>query len=242
MTVAVTPRPRPAPATVNVAEWTDIRTAYLQYWEIASGEWAHTTFAGVPVLKLPTDLWVYQELLCRVRPDVLVETGTCAGGSAYYFAGLMALIGHGQVLSIDVAPWPSPLMPADVVDALGRRPRPEHPRITYITGSSVDDAVLAQVRQACAGQRVLVILDSDHSRKHVLRELDLYAPLVTPGSYLVVEDTGLTAETNPLQGDALGAAAALAEWLPAHPEFEPDPHCERFLLTSSPGGYLRRKG
>lgn len=231
-----------APATVDAEAWTDVRRRFLRYWERASGDWANTRFFGYPVLKLPTDLWVYQELITAIQPDVLVETGSCNGGSALYFAAIMDLLGRGQVLSIDLYPWPNPHMPEEMVAILGNRPRPQHQRVTYLTGSSIAPEILAAVRDACAGKRVLVVLDSDHSAEHVRAELDAYAPLVSIGSFLVVEDTGLSAETNPAQADALGAAEALAEWLPQHPEFVWEPSCERFLLTSSPGGWLKRTG
>lgn len=226
-----------APAHEDADLWTKIRQRYLYYWEQQSPLWHSSTFLGVKVEKLPTDAWMYQELIARVRPDLLIETGTLAGGSAFFFARIMDLLGHGEVLSIDVNEWPVERL----VPFLGAAPRPEHPRIRYLTGSSTDWPVVQQAVAACADkQTVMVVLDSDHSERHVREELMCYAPLVTVGSYLVVEDTGLTEATNPGAGAAFGAYAALQGWLPDHPEFEVAPECERFLLTAHPGGYLRR--
>jgi cephalosporin hydroxylase len=238
MTTMHHPTLPPAPARVDADLWTRIRQKYTQYWERDSGLWADNTWLGVPIQKMPTDAWTYQEILFRVKPDVLIETGSLAGGSALFFASIMDLVGHGEVISIDVNEWP-----VERLAMIGTAPRPEHPRVAFYTASSVDPQTISIVRDSLIdpGDRVMVVLDSDHSRAHVLKELDAYAPLVTPGSYLVVEDTGMDEYTNPGQGARFGAAEALAEWLPRHPEFEPDPRCERFLLTQHPGGWLRRK-
>lgn len=229
-----------APAFEDADLWTKIRQRYLYYWEQQSPLWHSSTFLGVKVEKLPTDAWMYQELITSVRPDLLIETGTLAGGSAFFFARIMDLLGHGEVLSIDVNTWPVERL----APYLGDTPRPEHPRITYLTGSSTDDDTFSRVLERFDRlpypATVMVVLDSDHSERHVRDELMRYAPLVSVGSYLVVEDTGLTEATNPDAAAHFGAHAALASWLPDHPEFQVDPECERFLITAHPGGYLRR--
>ena len=115
------------------------------------------------VLKNPLDLWIYQEILHRTRPDTIIETGTYEGGSALYLASVCDFLGHGQVVSIDVA----------------ARAQPEHPRITYIDGDSTDPQTVAQ---ANLGGRTMVVLDSDRSTDHVLAELRAYAPLVSPAA------------------------------------------------------------
>ena len=134
-----------------------------------------TFWLGTHVYKCPSDLWVYQELLHMTRPDLIIETGTHSGGSALYMASLCDLMGAGRIVTIDVDP----------LDDL-----PEHPRIKYVKGSSVAPEILEQVRaEASAANGVMVILDSDHSRDHVRAELREYAPLVSEGCYLIVEDT-----------------------------------------------------
>jgi cephalosporin hydroxylase len=131
-----------------------------------------TTWMGTPVNKCPTDLWIYQELLHRVRPAVVVETGTAWGGSALYFAGLCDLLDHGRIVTIDIG---------------AAEGRPEHPRITQIVGSSTAPEIVDEVwRLVRDDTPVLITLDSDHSYSHVRHELAAYADLVTPGSYLVV--------------------------------------------------------
>lgn len=181
---------------------------------------------GVRILKCPLDLWIYQELLWSTRPDLVIETGTAHGGSAFYFASLFDLMGHGEVLTIDTERQPG---------------LPVHPRITYLNGSSADPAIAARARQAAQGkQRVMVVLDSDHSEAHVLKELRAYSPLVTPGNYLVVEDTHIGHPIPPFS--QAGPLEAVRVFLKEAPEFEVDHHCERLLMSFNYNGYLKRAG
>lgn len=182
---------------------------------------------GVPLLKYPTDLLMYQEIIWRVRPTLIIETGTFMGGSALFFAEqLDAIGGDGRVITIDNYDWS------------GADGYPRHERIDYVRGSSTEVAVSRMSPDSPAARAVMVVLDSCHDFEHVLHELQAYAPLVTPGSYLVVEDTNVPqvaperTGTHPLD--------ALNVWLPHHPEFVVDRDCERFLLTAAPGGWLRR--
>ncbi len=188
--------------------------------------WGNTFWLGHRVLKCPLDLWSYQEILFDVRPELIIETGTYQGGSALFLASICDLLGQGDVLTIDVD---------------RRDDRPRHPRITYLTGSSTSLAILRQVhRRAESASRVLVILDSGHAKEHVLAELHAYAPLVTPGSYLVVEDTNLNG--HPVESDhGPGPAEAVAEFLERNDAFVRDERREKFLLTFNPGGYLEKR-
>jgi len=176
--------------------------------------------------KCPLDLWIYQEMLHELRPELIVETGTAFGGSALYLASLCDLLGTGTVLTIDVQP---------------QEGRPEHARIEYVLGSSVAPETLEHVRRQAAGAAsVLVVLDSDHRKDHVLAELRLYAPLVTAGSYVVVEDTILNG--NPVSPDfGAGPMEAAEEFLREAPDFEADRRREKLYLTFNPKGYLRRR-
>lgn len=191
---------------------------------------AQARWFGHEVWKYPTDLVVYAELVHQLRPALIIECGTYLGGSALYFAHLCELAGHGRVLTIDVKAWSDSL--------------PTHPRLRYLVhpGGSTDPDVVAQARDAAErdGGPVLVVLDSDHTCGHVLAELEAYHPLVTPGSYLVVEDTNLGGRPV-LPGWGPGPAEALAAWLPHHPEFVARRDLERLLLTANPGGWLQRQ-
>lgn len=188
------------------------------------GVWWDITWFGVPVLKSPGDLWVYQEILHEVRPDLIVETGTWNGGSALYLASICDLLGTGAVMTIDPAERPG---------------RPEHPRIEYVHARSTDPSAIASVTARASGRSTMVILDSDHERGNVLAELEAYAGLVTPSSYLIVEDTSVNG--HPIHASfGPGPWEALDEWLPGHPEFEVDVGREKLLHTFNPRGYLRR--
>lgn len=187
--------------------------------------WKNTRWRGVPVSKAPTDLWVYQEILFEVRPNWIIETGTWHGGSAYYLADICELLGTGRVISVDVAAQPD---------------LPEHPRVKYLSGSSVDPEVVDQVKRFVDGGVVMVVLDSDHSFAHVRAEMAAYSPLVTPCSYLIVEDT--ICNGNPaLPGYGPGPMEAVADFLKTTDEFSVDHDKERFLLTFNRRGYLRRE-
>jgi cephalosporin hydroxylase len=182
------------------------------------------TWLGYKIQKNPLDLWNYQSLLYDLKPDILIECGTWHGGSALFFSNIMDCVCHGNIFTIDTWKWPL---------------RPQHPRITYVDGSSVDPDIVEAIRTyTCQVHRVMVILDSDHTKAHVLKELDFWAPHVTVGQYLVVEDTNI--HGHPIRTDLPeGPWEAVHEWLPDHPEFVIDHNLE-CLGTASPDGWLRR--
>jgi cephalosporin hydroxylase len=192
-----------------------------------TGAWGLTRWMGVPVLKCPMDMIVYQELLHLIRPQLIIETGTRHGGSALFFAHLCDLIGAGEIVTVDVE------RPADL---------PSHPRITYLTGSSTDPAIVQQVRDRAEGKSpVFVVLDSDHKASHVLEEMRLYHALVTPGSFMVVEDTNVNGHPTFIEHGP-GPMEAIAEFAKENGDFEIDHSGEMHLITMHPNGWLRRKG
>jgi cephalosporin hydroxylase len=196
------------------------------YYDGREQTWGTTFWLGHRALKCPFDLWIYQEILYEVQPELIIETGTYLGGSALFLASICDLLGHGEVVTID----------ADRREGL-----PRHPRITYLTGSSTSRGVLGRVRERAKGKSpVMVILDSDHKQAHVSRELAAYAPLVTPGSYLVVEDTNING--HPVDSrHGPGPAEAVAEFLARNEVFVRDASREKLLLTFNPGGYLKKR-
>lgn len=189
------------------------------------GTWRETRWLGVPALKCPLDLWVYQEILQELRPELIIECGTAHGGSAFFLASICDLLGSGEIVTIDIETTPG---------------RPNHQRITYILGSSVDADVVAQVRARLpAIGNVLVILDSDHRAPHVERELSIYAGMVTVGSYLIVEDTNIN--NHPVaKGWGPGPMEALSAFLAVNHDFVVDEAREKYHLTFNPRGFLRR--
>ena len=210
--------------------------------------WDTTLWLGVPVLQLPNDLIIMQELIVKTNARVVIETGTFAGGSALYYASILRLRGGGRVISVDVN------HPDAVREFIAERDFDK--MITLITGGSADAETLAHVREELAGETaVIVALDSDHSGGHVLAELEAYAPFVPVDGYMVAFDTIVGA----LRGDHPSPDAAVTQiiadaaarpddnpqhavqlFLAKHPEFERDPWCDRLMVSFARGGYLKR--
>lgn len=214
---------------ITRSEEQDIITSFHQlYYDSAdvNKTWSETYWMGTKIWKCPLDLWLYQEILYKLKPDLIIETGTAYGGSASYLASICDLLDNGRIITIDVEPNPD---------------RPQHKRITYVTGSSVDKDIYASVKEAVSSVKtVLVILDSDHHKNHVLEEMALYGPLVTKGSYLIVEDTNMNG--HPVYHDfGPGPKEAVEDFLKTDNQFSVDVKQEKFLLTFNPGGYLLKR-
>lgn len=196
------------------------------------------TWLGVPIIQIAEDLVMMQELLCKVRPRVVVETGVAHGGTAIFYASILKLLGGGRVVAVEIE--------LRKYNRLAILSHPMSDRITLIDGNSVDAAVVERVRDEIAGEEpVLVALDSNHAREHVRRELELYSPFVAPGGYIIAFDTVMdrVADTPIAQPDwaETGVGAGVRDFLREHPEFEPDPYYTRLGATYMEGGVLRRK-
>ena len=197
------------------------------YYLALERTWEDTRWLGHRIQKFPGDVWIYQEILTELRPDWIIETGTNWGGSAYFLASMCDLLGHGRIVTVDLDAKPDP---------------PQHERITYVAGSSTDPSIVDGVSRLISGaETVLVILDSDHSYQHVTNELRAYSDLVTPGSYLIVEDTNIAGHPV-LSGLPRGPYEAVQDFLARDARFEVDRTREKFMMTFNPGGYLKRIG
>lgn len=197
------------------------------------------TWLGLPIIQFPQDMVAMQELVWRVKPDLVVETGVARGGSLVFYASLLELLrGDGRVVGIDID-----IRPAN------REAIESHvmaKRITLVDGSSTDGRTVDRVRELARGrERVLVVLDSNHTHDHVLRELELYSPLVRAGSYVVVFDTvveRMPAEAFPDRpwGPGNNPMTAVREFLARNDRFAVDEEIEnKLLITVAPRGYLR---
>jgi len=188
--------------------------------------WKRTSWLGTHIQKCPLDLMIYQEIIYRIKPDVIIETGTLTGGSALFLASILDMINNGKILTIDI---------------VRRENLPVHPRIEYLTDSSTSEKALEVVKANIQKEDVvLVILDSDHSREHVLREMQLYSQFVTAGSYMIVEDTNLNG--NPIKPEfGPGPKEAIEIFMAENDGFYVDEAMHKFFLTFNPGGYLKRK-
>ena len=208
-------------------EQTIIDQFHSLYYNGPEGEdytYKRTYWMKVPCLKCPLDLWIYQEIIAEVQPDLIIETGTYMGGSALFMAHMLDIIGKGEVITIDIS---------------DDQHRPTHPRIKYVKGSSTDVNLINSMLTGRSDEPRLVVLDSDHSKNHILEELNLLAPYVSLGSYIIVEDTNINGHpTYPTFGE--GPYEAVEEFLKINSNFIVDESREKFLMTFNPRGYLKR--
>ena len=207
--------------------------------EIARHRYAYNfTWLGRPVIQFPQDMMAIQELIWSIKPDLVIETGVAHGGSILFSASMLELVGgEGYVIGIDID-----------IRKHNRTEIEAHPlsrRVRLIEGSSVDDTVVSQVREMVGeGKKVLVILDSNHTHEHVLRELELFSPFVREGSYLVVYDTLIEDMPVDLVGDrpwgpGNNPKTAVWEFLETNKRFKIDKDLEAKLsITVAPDGYL----
>lgn len=196
---------------------------------------------GRPIIQHPQDIIAMQELIWDMKPDVVIETGIAHGGSIIHSASVLELMGgKGFVIGVDID-----------IRKHNRKQIEKHRmfklgRIKMIQGSSVDSAVVEKVKKFCKGKRTLIFLDSNHSHEHVLKELELYSPLVSRGSYIVAFDT--IAEYMPRGsiknrpwGKGNNPLTAVKQFLKTHKNFVVDRDMEnKLILTAGPGGFLKR--
>jgi len=197
------------------------------------------TWLGISIIQLPEDILMVQELIWKNRPDVIVESGVAHGGALILYASLLELLGRGRVIGVDIE--------IRKYNRLAIESHPSSRRIALIEGSSTDKSTFESVRSRIQpGESVMVMLDSNHTRDHVRAELEVYAPLVGPGGYIVVFD-----EVMPMVADAPNGKPswdldnpleAVRDFLTTHPEFEVDPSYERLATSYCHSGFLRRTG
>lgn len=195
------------------------------------------TWLGRPLIQFPTDIVAMQELIWTVQPDVIVETGVAHGGSLVLSASILELLGKGKVVGVDIE-----------IRAHNRAAIEAHPlkhRIELIEGSSIAEDTIASVKKAiCNGQKIMVVLDSNHTEAHVHRELELYGDMVTPGSYMVAHDGAQSwvwdIPRGKLEWKDDHPMTAIHKYLAAHPEFVNEPSWTRLGITSSPDGWLKK--
>lgn len=184
-----------------------------------------STYFGVRALKNPLDFWMYQEIIFDVKPDVVIEVGTCYGGGTLALAHLQDLIGRGRIIGLDIN---HSLVPQVVKD---------HPRITFITADACDsfDTVKDLINE---NETVLIIEDSAHTYENTLNVLRTYHSLVTVRSFFIVEDSilnhGIPSGVKP------GPYEAIEQFMTENNDFEIDRSKEAFLVTCNPKGYLKK--
>lgn len=187
--------------------------------------WENTYWHGHHILKCPLDMWIYQELIFELKPDFIIETGTFMGGSALYMGHLLDLQNHGEIVSIDIVSRPN---------------LPNHPRVTFLEGSSIDQTIFERVKKMIGvNKKVMVILDADHSKEHVIEEMRLWHNIVSKNSYMIVEDTNVNG--HPVRNDfGAGPMEAVDEFLNENGSFQIDLARQKFFMTQNPRGYLKK--
>lgn len=198
------------------------------------------SWMGRPIIQYPQDMIAMQEIIWNIKPDVIIETGIAHGGSLIFYASLLELIGKGEVLGIDIEIRPHNRKAIEC--------HPMYKRIKMIEGSSISENVITQVKKIAKGKkRILVVLDSNHTHTHVLKELQLYAPLVTKNSYLVIFDTVVEDLPddhdfgNKPWGKGNNPKTAVKEFFKKNNDFIVDKEIEnKLIVTVAPGGYLKR--
>lgn len=200
-------------------------------WYEESRTWEQTKWLGVPCWKLPFDAFVMQELIYKIKPDYIIETGTGCGGSSVLYASILEMMGHGNVITIDIENK-NQYDKCDNINILSR--------IKQIIGSSIDKQTINTVHKFCSENTTnMVFLDSWHTYDHVLQELEMYHHLVSRGSYLIVEDTHVSG--HPIEWKwGKGPYEAVEDFLKRHQNFEADQGCEKYIMTFNPKGFLRR--
>jgi len=190
----------------------------------------NTFWMGIQALKCPLDLWIYQEILSETKPDLIIETGTHKGGSSLFLASICDILDKGKVISIDIS---------------SNEKLPIHKRIRYVTGNSVSMDIFDQVNNliseysASSNPSIMCILDSDHTKTHVLNEMKLYGELVSMNNYLIVEDTNING--NPIHPKwGSGPMEAVDEFLTSNKNFVIDKKREKYFMTFNPNGYLKK--
>jgi cephalosporin hydroxylase len=192
--------------------------------------WKSTKWLGIPTAQNPNDAWIHQELIVRVKPDFIVETGTWNGGSAALWATILQQVNpQGRVITIDVKNFVSAAKDLPIVKE----------KVEFLIGSSIDPTIVVKVEERVKGKTVMVILDSDHSKDHVLAEMKAYAPMVSKDSYLIVQDSNVNGHPV-LANFGPGPMEAITEFLATNDQFRPDTDAERLLFTMHPQGYLKR--
>lgn len=230
---------------------TELKQVSSRWLELAgiAGQQYTWDWLGLPIIQMSQDVVQFQQIVCEVRPDLIVETGIARGGSLAFSASLLCLLDVME--GLDPRKSPRKVVGVDIdIRPDNRRALDDHPlrfKMELIQGSSIDPVIVQQVHEyANDMESIMVSLDSNHTHEHVFSELNAYAGLVSVGSYCIVFDTcieDLPSDFFPDRQWGIGnnPKTAVHEWLNSHPEFEINNNIDNKLLISvAPDGYLKR--
>lgn len=210
-------------------------------WMLHADKYKYTynySWMGRPIIKYPNDILILQEMIWSLKPDYIVETGIAHGGSVIFSASMLELLGHGEVIAVDID-----------IRKHNRDEIEKHPmnkRITMIEGSSIDPEIVNAIKEKVKGKKVLVCLDSNHTHDHVLEELRMYADMVNVGSYIVCPDTFVEYFPKGYCNDrpwdvGNNPMTALIAFLKEDDRFEIDKDIDnKLMITEGFDGYLKR--
>jgi cephalosporin hydroxylase len=205
------------------------RFSQLAYYS-SEQTWSVNKWLGIPAWQNPNDAWIIQEIITETRPDYIVEAGTLMGGSALLWATVLDQVNpDGKVITIDIKNK----------SEIARKYKLSQ-KIEYIIGSSTSPEVVSKIAAKVQGKKVLVILDSNHTTAHVLKELQSYSPLIQKGDYIVVQDSNIGGNPVYVEGNDPGPMGAIKQFLLSNSSFQSDSSRERLIYTTNPRGYLKR--
>jgi cephalosporin hydroxylase len=210
-------------------------------WMILADKYKYTynfSWMGRPIIKFPNDIVILQELIWKIKPDYIIETGIAHGGSIIFSASMLELIGHGEVIAVDI----------DIREH-NKKAIEAHPmmkRITMIEGSSIDPEIVNSIKEKVKGKKVMVCLDSLHTHDHVLKELQMYWDMVSVGSYIICPDTFIEYFPKGYFKDrpwdvGNNTMTGMKEFLKQNDHFEIDQEInDKLVITEGFDGYLKR--
>jgi cephalosporin hydroxylase len=195
-----------------------------------SQTWLANRFLGVQTSQNPNDVWITQEILVEQRPDFMVEMGAKHGGSALIWALILREVNpDARVITVDIEDKIAPSRDLPLFKE----------RVDFLLGSSTDPKIVQEITHRVKGKKVVVLLDSNHAKDHVLAEMRAYGPLVPVGGYMIVQDSILSG--HPVRDEMSGGPwEAIDEFLASNDQFQIDESRERLMFTYCPRGYLRR--
>lgn len=223
-------KPVAAPCKLNEMSEQELVDRMIIRYTDGNDTWKKNTWLGIPALQNPMDVWITQEILSEVKPDFVIDAGTFAGGSAAIWATLLEQINpKARVITIDVNDNASPYKHVPIL----------RDKVDFLIGSSTAPEIVADVKKRVGDGKAVVILDSLHTKEHVLNELRAYAPLVPVGGYMIVQDGVFNGHPVP-GGWGEGPYEAAEAFVKENDSFVIDSSRERLMITSNPHGFLKR--